>query len=100
MKITCMDASVLLQNAMKAADSAKVGWLDANMTLETFRTRINHFIEVDPSVVESAISHIVELDAVKKWTHPDGIDLATFIKKITPPNKTYDYSYRCFERKD
>ena len=99
MKITPMDASVLMHAALKAAEEKDVGWLDADRPLARLRVRLNAKMDVEQSVIESALSCVVELSDAKKWQHPDGLSWEGFVQKITPWGYVYNKEYRLFEKR-
>lgn len=98
MKITLLDAATLVTAAIKAAQDKQIGWLDADKPLSEFRKRMNQTIDVEKSLVESALSCLIELEELNRFKHPDGINAATLIQKITPWGHTYNKTYRLFEK--
>jgi hypothetical protein len=97
-KITLLDAAVLMHAAIKAAERKDIGWLDADKPLNVFRMRLNQKIDVERTLVESALSCLIELDEIDELKHPDGLNAATFIQKITPWGERWDSRYRLFEK--
>jgi hypothetical protein len=99
MKITPLDAAVLMHAAIKAAEEKDVGWLDADRPLAKLRMRLNQKIDVEQDLVESALSCLMELNALKKWSHPDGMTAEGFILKIAPWGEVYNPRNGLFEKK-
>jgi hypothetical protein len=99
MKVRLLDAAVLLGAAIKAGNHKDIGHLDADRTLAELRKYLQRVLTFDEDVIESAIYSCRMLEEEGLFSHPDGLSLQAFIKKLTPYNHVYDYDYSMFQEK-
>jgi hypothetical protein len=101
-KLSLTDILVLIDNVHRgAALPQRVGFCDANETLETLTGRLNKKVWVPVSAVESALwscNLLTEIgqfrDAVRKRTFDE------VLKDILGPGETYHRFYNLIEGKD
>lgn len=98
MKITLLDAAVLITNVVKGAQDPRVGFEDADRTLKQLRAALNLEVNLDQAVVESAVWSSLIASESGAFQHPDGASFEGFLQKITPQGMRFNKDYCQWER--
>lgn len=92
-RISLLNAAVLLRNIYVAATHGSVGFLDADKTLEQLAGEMHRDVWFKLETLESALYYTNMLAELEEMWHPDAIDFNTFIKRALPHEVEYDRYY-------
>ncbi len=98
MRITLLDASVLVSHLIRGAHHERVGYEDADVPLEKLRKELNKVVSFEKRDIESALWSCTLLKEEGEFSHPDGITLDTFIKRLTPLGEQFNPLYGVWEK--
>jgi hypothetical protein len=100
MRISLLDAATLLSAVVQGSKTESVGFEDADRTLSQMRLSLYREIEVEKSVVESALWSVMLLKEEGLFTHPDGMSYEAFISGLSPSGERFNPEYCVFEKKE
>lgn len=100
MRITLLDAATLLSAVLQGSKNGTVGFEDADRTLSQMRLSLYREIEVEKSVVESALWSVMLLKEEGLFSHPDGSSYEHFVSGLTPQGERFNPDYCSFEQKE
>ena len=92
-EVTLLDIAVLLFNVHKAAANKRIGFEDANRTIEDITVFLNKKTRIDPDALESALWSSNLLDERKAFWHPFKKPFEAWVKDMLPGkkfNRTYN----------
>lgn len=92
-KLSLLNAAVLLRNIYTAAKHGEVGFADANRTLESLIKDMERDVWFKTEVLESALYYTNMLAELEEMWHPQEIDFPTFITRALPEGVAYDKYY-------
>lgn len=92
-KISLLNAAVLLRNIYTAASHGMVGFVDADKTLESLAKEMQKDVWFKSDTLESALYYTNMLAELEEMWHPQDIDFNTFIKRALPTGIDYDRYY-------
>lgn len=98
MKITLLDAAVLVKTVVAEANNPNVGFEDADRTLKQLRAELNLEVNLDQAAVASAVWSAMMAEEQGRFSHPDGLSFAGFISKITPHGMRFNKDYCQWEK--
>jgi hypothetical protein len=88
--------AVLLDHVFRGAAHPDVGYADANRTMGELHRALVNRRSVQLEVIESALWSCNLLNDLGAFVHPDGLSFEEFVKKLTPPGKTFDKFFNVF----
>lgn len=100
MRITLLDAATLLSAVVIGSKNENIGFEDADRTLAALRQSLYREIDVDKSVVESALWSCMLLKEEGLFSHPDGMTYEGFVSRLTPYGEKFNPDYCSFESKE
>lgn len=89
--ISLYNIAILLLNVHRANKDPKIGFLDANQSIETLTNRLNKTIFLDRSLVESALWSSNMLDENNDFWHPTDESFEDWTKQLLNKSKYNRY---------
>lgn len=98
MRITLLDAAVLVNEVVRGATDPRVGHADADRTLGQLRAELNKEVNLDQAAIESAVWSAMIANEHGAFAHPDGLSFEGFIHRLTPTGMRFNKDYCVWEK--
>lgn len=99
-KISLVSAAILLHNVFIATRDGRIGYVDADRTLDQLLKGLNKDVYFKTEELESALYYSNMLDEDQNFWHPMGTNFKTFLSRVLPNEIGFDEYYNNLYIKD